>query len=477
MAAFCIFTFPAFAQETSADIFEPVVDAQNKILEDYDIEAMEEENRLSEKRTDEQNDMIDEAEINFREAAASLAEKTSDDTALFLENIEQVENSKKAILNLRNVKSQNSSAVEYAALVNLDKSYKVLENKVYTATSLTDTLIVRGYSYNNLRNRWTISVKSNFFGYTSLFSIDLPLMYKSLTGKEVKSLVKMTKEERAEYEENIMLYDSLFRRAVPVVYVRLKYKIRKWKDASEYRFEPEQLDLIRTDTNKTVFSFSKDFLTKNTFIVYPRIEIRTASERSTDIDNATKILMGEMRNNQEKAVERAESRGQITLVDDKKKQVEQRGRSAVFLSADTRITNSMLNDFDAKDIQLNSIALNLVLGLGRFGFVGGDFGYDYKNREKESSSYCFGLMGGLNFMATNYVRPYAEIAANCHTDKYFTPELGIGTDILIGKVMINLGYNFGWNINMKNYFEEKKFLDDDITTFHLFTVGFGFAWR
>ncbi|MBQ1591183.1 MAG: hypothetical protein II077_03980, partial [Treponema sp.] len=127
-AAFCIFTFPAFAQETSADIFEPVVDAQNKILEDYDVEAMEEENRLSEKRTDEQNDMIEEAEINFRDAAASLAEKTSDDTALFLENIEQVENSKKAILNLRNVKSQNSSAVEYAALVNLDKSYKVLEN-------------------------------------------------------------------------------------------------------------------------------------------------------------------------------------------------------------------------------------------------------------------------------------------------------------------------------------------------------------
>ena len=477
LLAFSFFGSSAFAQETSADIFEPVVDAQNKILEYYDAEAMEEENRLSEKRSDEQNDLIDDTEVVFREAASELAEKNRDDTDTFLENIEQVENSKKEILKLRYRKLENSSSVEYAALVNLDKSYKVLENKVYTATSLTDTLIVRGYAYNNLRNRWTISIKSNFFGYTSLFSIDLPLTYKALTGKEVKSLVKMTKEERAEYENNIMLYDSLFRRSVPVVYVRLKYKIRKWKEASEYRFEPEQLELVRTDTNKTVFTFSKDFLTKTTFIVYPRIEIRTASERSTDIDNATKILMGEMRVNQEKAVERAESTGRITLVDDKKKTVEQKGRSAVYLTADTRITNSMLNDFEFKDVQLNSVVANIAIGLGRFGFAGGSFGYDYKNNSKESSSYCFGLMGGLNFMATNYVRPYVELAANYHTDESFTPELGLGTDFLIGKVMINLGYNFGWRIDMENYFDEKKFLDDDITTYHLFTVGFGFVWR
>ena len=116
----------------------------------------------------------------------------------------------------------------------------------------------------------------------------------------------MTKEEREEYERNIMLYDSLFRQAVPVVYVRLKYKIRKWKEASEYRFEPEQLELVRTDTNKTIFTFGKDFLSETTFIVYPRIEIRTASEREADINSAARVLMGEMKTSQEKAVARAE---------------------------------------------------------------------------------------------------------------------------------------------------------------------------
>ena len=43
--------------------------------------------------------------------------------------------------------------------------------------------------------------------------------------------------------------------------------------------------------------------------------------------------------------------------------------------------------------------------------------------------------------------------------------------------MLNLGYNFGWKINLENYFDEKEFLDDDISTYHLFTVGFGFTWR
>ncbi|MBO7613059.1 MAG: hypothetical protein J6S81_04480, partial [Treponema sp.] len=279
--AICLFNSSAFAQATSADIFEPVVDAQNRLQEYYDTEALEEDSKLSEKRTDEQNDLIEEAVISFREAAITLAEKYPDDTEKFLENIEQVETSKRSILRMRFEKSrsQDASSVEYASLVNLDKSYKVLENKVYTATSLTDTLVLRGYAYNSLRNRWTISVKSNFFNYTSLFSIDLPLTYKALTGKEVKSRVKMTKEEREEYERNIMLYDSLFRQAVPVVYARLKYKIRKWKEASEYRFEPEQLELVRTDTNKTIFTFGKDFLSETTFIVYPRIEISTASER------------------------------------------------------------------------------------------------------------------------------------------------------------------------------------------------------
>lgn len=477
--ALCFFNSSAFAQATSSDIFEPVLDAQNRLQEYYDAVALEEEGKLSEKRTDEQNDLIEEAVISFREAAITLAEKYPDDTEKFLENIEQVESSKRSILRLRFEKSKSpeASSVEYASQVNLDKSYKVLENKVYTATSLTDTLVLRGYAYNSLRNRWTISVKSNFFNYTSLFSIDLPLSYKALTGKEVKSLVKMTKEEREEYERNIMLYDSLFRQAVPVVYVRLKYKIRKWKEASEYRFEPEQLELVRTDTNKTIFTFGKDFLSETTFIVYPRIEIRTASEREADINSAARVLMGEMKTNQEKAVARAESRGQITIVDDKKKHVEQKGRSAVYISTDTRITNSMLNDFEAKDIQLNSIVLNVALGLGKFGFVGGDFGYDYKNRSKENSAYCFGAFGGVNFMPTNFIRPYAELALNYHTDENLTPEIGVGTDILIGKVMLNLGYNFGWKINLENYFDEKEFLDDDISTYHLFTVGFGFTWR
>ena len=475
--AFGLFSSRLFAQETSADIFEPVVDAQNKILEDYDTEAIEEDNKLAEKRTDEQNDLISDAIIKFREDAAELAEKYPDDSELALENIEQVENAKKAILNLRSSNAENSSAIEYASLVNLDKSYKVLESKVYSATSLTESLILRGYAFNKLNNRWTISIKSNFFGYTSLFAMDLPLSYKAFTGKEVKSLIKMTKEERAEYERNILLYDSLFRHAIPVVYIRLKYKIRKWKEASEYRFEPELLELVRTDTNKTIFSFDKNFLTKTTFIVYPRIEIRTASERLSDIYAASKILINELKTNQENAVARAESTGRVTIVDDKKKTVEQKGRNTVYLSTDTRITNSMLNDFDIKDIQLNSLMANVTIGLGRFGFVGADLGYDYKNREKESSSYCFGLLGGLNFMPTNYVRPYVELAANYHTNKSFAPELGIGTDFLIGKVMINIGYNYGWNINLKNYFDEKKFLDDDIFGYHLLTMGFGFTWR
>ena len=52
--ALCLFNSSAFAQATSSDIFEPVLDAQNRLQEYYDAEALEEDNKLSEKRTDEQ---------------------------------------------------------------------------------------------------------------------------------------------------------------------------------------------------------------------------------------------------------------------------------------------------------------------------------------------------------------------------------------------------------------------------------------
>lgn len=119
--ALCFFNSSAFAQATSSDIFEPVLDAQNRLQEYYDAVALDEEGKLSEKRTDEQNDLIEEAVISFREAAITLAEKYPDDTEKFLENIEQVESSKRSILRLRFEKSKSpeASSVEYASQVNL----------------------------------------------------------------------------------------------------------------------------------------------------------------------------------------------------------------------------------------------------------------------------------------------------------------------------------------------------------------------
>lgn len=476
--AICLsFCINIFSQETSADIFEPVVDAQNKIQEEYDNQAMEEEERLAQSRTDAQNEAIKKYEATVRSAAEKLENVIVDDGQLFLQNLEQVEEAKNTITRLRTEDLANASAVEYAAQVNLDKSYKVLESKTYTATSFGQNITLRGYTFNNLRKRWTVSIYSNFFGYTTLFDIDVPLTYADLTGKEAKSLLKMSKEEREAYNTDIMVFDSMFRKTIPVVYARLKYKLRRWKNASEYRFEPVSLDIIRTDTNKVVASFEAEDLPRSTFIVYPQVEIRTPAERNSDIETANKVLANEKQVSQENAVASAESSGKVTVVESKKAKVEQKGRSTFYVSADTRITNKMLEDFDAKDVMLSDVTANITVGLRKFCFVGADFGYDYHDDGRNNSSFSGGILGGFNIRLGKFVRPYTELVVNYHTNSYLSPELGVGMDFTIGKVMLNLGYDFGWNIDVSDIFDGGSITKDGISNYHLLTVGFGFTWN
>ena len=460
----------SYAQDSTLEILDPIVAAQEKLQEEYDNENLLEESMFADSRTEEQEEKIIEAAVSVKEAEDKLLATLKDDRQKLLNNLEQAETSKQLILALRTNSSTSTATAEYATQVNLDKSYKVLESATYTVTSLGDALTLRGSTYNSAKGRWLITITSNFFGYTNLFNQDFSVSYKAMTGREVGSILRMTKAQRKQYETDIIVFDSLFRQTVPILSLTLSFKIQKWKGASEYRFIPVNCELRRTDTNDLVLSVPAESLSRPTFIIYPQVEIRTISERNSDIDAANKILSQEKIDSEQNLLNSvSQANG-----DNEEESVTQRGRKGIFITTDTHISNSDVEDFDIRNVKLNAVKANISFGLKSHGFLGGNFGYDY-NENGRNTCYNLGLFGGVNMMINKHIRPFAKAEFDYPTDKTLTPEGGIGVDFILGKVMICIGCDIGCRIDINDGIGNAEYMDSSV--YNLFYVGLGFTWH
>ena len=376
----------------------------------------------------------EEAAEYFSENAIEKIKKLEDTSPLLRERLLQTEEDKTALLVVRS--NENSSSEEKAALVTLDKAYKTLESGFYTATSLTGGLTLTVSSFNRASGGWYAHVTSGRTG-SGTFSHSALISYEALTGEKFVAPEEMTRLERKDFERIVAMYNALFARDVIVIYAQLKYKVESWENASEYRLVPDTCQFFRVDKSKAILELKKNQMESSVFSLEPEIEIRTPDEIQADKEKISQTLKSESEAKQKTLNQEKESNKKSESFFD----AEQKGRKAIFLSVDTAIPPSDFVNFDLRKISLNSITLNFMLGIGKFGFAGGLLGYDYLGNHQDNA-YCAGFLAGGNYTLNKHLRVFAEGKASYHTNYKLCIKHGLGIDLIIGKLLGTVGWDF-----------------------------------
>ena len=407
---------------------------------------------LAATRTAAQNNLIAATENRLREAAAKIEAASEENTKEAEKLVEKIEKFKRAVQKFN--EDYDSASPELASLrESIGEEYEQLERGVYEASSLSSALILRGSSFDEDSGAWDIHINMNFLrNYTPLTAQPLRLSYQELCGKRFGH----SKED----EENVMLYDSLFRRAAPVVYARVTYRIFRWKEASEYAIIPLSATLLRTDTGAVIRQIPAERLSVQTATMLPRREIRSAAEKAADTERADLIRAKGVRALSKDEKESKSNRGSSFFA-------EQKGRRAIYFTADVGLFNSQLANFDRRALSLNSIKGVLAVGFKKYWFVGGSFGFDYLG-SIENMEYSFGINGGASIMLCRFVRPYVEAGLEFHTNLIGVASAGTGVDIMFGKLLLNANYHF----NVPYSFDSFNFQ----TPYHTLGAGIGFTW-
>ena len=421
-------------------------------------------------------------------------------------------------------------------LPQIGTAYSKLESSTYSVTSLSDALTVRVGNYDGSTGTWNLHITSELFGYTSLFTQDIPLSYTDVTGKKNTDITKMNDAQMAAYNDDVMIFDSLFRSATPVFYVKLSYKIMRWKEASEYHFVPVKCEVIRLGKkNKTIHTVKTAEMNSANFILYPQVEIRTLAERSEDYEKATKILAAENKRKPQPKVEKPAKQEYSSSYDSyysdnsydkeekKEKSEKLHGRNGLYFSgnyvqADMFENNvfpeTMAKKYGDQKGMGGSVSLafsqgglfytELTGGLTKIKF--GDF-YDEcpkeVQKELDKNVYYGKLSEGLSLNFGNRVRPFvygvASFMASPYNfinlgdkDKLIGLHAGGGFDFIFDKhLMLTFGADYGW-MHFWNSFKEGVDVKEKGTTvhktgkldvlkhpdFHMidFNIGFGFTW-
>ncbi len=436
------------------------LEEQLEQISEMDERRLEEEVEAREKRSEEMNELIDTALSEFYTSMDKykFIPVTQDDEKV-LKRIDDIEELKQVIQMLQEMGDDASVA---DAKADLEKSYEELQDDTYIATSLNGTIMLRGSDYNKKNDFWSVQVYSNILGQTNLFSPELRITYSEMMSKRYNYISTMDKEQQVEYENNIQVCDSFFRQAVPLLYLRVTYQIQKWKGASEYRFVPISCDVCRNDTRRVIKTYGSQSLDSVVFHREPEIEVRTKDEQKADEDNADSLIAGDRQKQRE--------------VNQKKVSdvlAGQHGRSALFVTADTRLTNALLGDFDISKVRLNAVEANVDIGIGKFFFAGGSIGYVYNPQQ---AVYAFGLSGGVNGIFWGWFRPFGDIKIKYHTDYQIYVDAGGGFDFIIGKLFFTIGYNYSWAYSFTNLANGGVFSFEDVKPAHDLYLGIGFTW-
>ncbi len=347
----------------------------------------------------------------------------------------------------------------------ISAAYKDLESSTYTATSLTGELSTLVSEYDGSINAWKLYVTSNFLDRANLFTAEIPLSYTEVTGEKSISIEKMNDQQLSAYNDNVMVYDSLFRSATPVFYVKLTYKVSKWDRPSEYHICPIKCEVIKIGKkNKTIHTVKQINLESSELSIYPRIEIRTKKEIEADEEKCNAIYEKE-KADKEKAIaaKKIEDQAEKQILakeesydddddnSDDSDEEKRSGRNMLFITINSFYP--VEEAISENKYNLTSLAFAYSQSMGRFFFFEGRFFGSISNSENEDDVYGGSLGLGANANLGMHWRPFITGNVSICTNKTFGLNAGGGIDFTPGDTFtITTGFNYGW----MHYFDSLK---------------------
>lgn len=320
----------------------------------------------------------------------------------------------------------------------LATAYRTLEAGKYFTNSFTEDVIFRVSNFNAEKGYWNAKITSGLFGHIGILEMDFELTYEEVTGKPFVTADKMTDEEFEEFNNTVAIYDYFFRTNANVISAKVYFTMYKWRETNEYRFTPSKLEIIRVaDSPKVIHKETR--IQAKPFIYYgaPVHEVRSEADIAKDALRAAKIVEKE----QKKAgtYNPAYSYNGSSTKD----LVQQKGRGAFALTAAT-----VLPQGSNKGVGLDQLCAEVTFGLGKFGFIGADFGIDVPFIQQQIME--FGIVGGANCKLGPYIRPFAKATVNVNTEYNAILKAGVGVDFTFGIFMLTFAYDYGWYFDYNN---------------------------
>ncbi|MGN0729281.1 hypothetical protein [Treponema sp.] len=341
----------------------------------------------------------------------------------------------------------------------LNLLYQILEGEEYTATSLDGEISLHIGEYSLLETKWPAELEGSFFDGKITYERSIDILYSDAMEKKYIPESEMTEYQRRNYEYYINDYESRLRAGEKFFYAELTFKVSHWQGPAEYRFEPVALKIYKNSKRPRPIITLDETDSKEIFQVSERREFRTAKQLAENSAQIKKILKNESKSaSQEKEKKRANSE-------------KQKGRRAFYISAETAADNLNFSFSELTSYTIENMYGTLSLGLGKFIFAGVSAGISLPSiGDEEPAIYSFGGSLGANFNIKGFLRPYAHVAAHAQTDDSVILKAGTGIDLILGKFMMNLEYNY----NHRNNVQASE--DDSPENFSSYTAGIGFTW-
>lgn len=345
----------------------------------------------------------------------------------------------------------------------LAAAYRNVEAGRYYTNSFTDDVIFRVGNFNGEHGYWHATITSGLFQHIGIMEMEFDLTYEEVTGKPFVKADQMTDEEFKDFINNVTMYDYFFRTNANVISAKVYFTMYKWREANEYRFTPSKLEIIKaSDTPKVIHKETRIMAKPFVFYGTPVHEVRSEDDITKDVKRAAKIV--------EREQKKAGTYNPAYSYDGSgtKDMVQQKGRGAVVITGATFLG---AGDEDAS-VSLDSLGVEATFGLGKYGFIGADFGIEVPFIREQIMD--FGLVGGVNCQLGKFVRPYAKATANVSTTYNAILRAGAGVDFTFSIFLLNVAYDYSWAFD----YNDRKINDKSVpcTQAHKISAGFGVAF-
>ncbi len=445
----------------------------------------------------------------FRGIAEGEKDRHASSGTLVLERIQKIEKMKQNIIRFERFYDKDSEEVA-SLLSSLEDYYGELEADTYTANSLSGELTVRGADYSEAKDGWKITVYSELFGLAGLFSYASTVDYKEVV-KKGGALLGNKGLGGLDKDQSVMVLDSLFARAAPVLFAKLSYKVIRGTASSQYRLIPVSLTLARMDNMKEVLSVSRSGLAQGSFFMTPQLAVGSPSETveaavraqdaATGNGSGARKGGGSKHDGDGKGGSSGKTGGSSSAGASGKKDggnaqsgrsgsssssgssggnaqsggisftgkmlEKQKRRRVLLLTMDTAIYD--FANYDINDLELNSMKLNFDFATSDYLFFGGGLAWRYMGKNTESYYGAF-VNGGANITLFQNFRPYVQLEASANTGAELGLAAGGGLDITIKHLVLNANFAFNY------VFDADLKKGNKNSTFGTAGFGIGFTW-